>query len=144
MTKDDEFLEKAKITNIKPLHQGTGYSAGKILEEFPDLDPKKAWELVNQKFHEGVFPESKAIEQVIEELRKKMIKEEKMNEKPSKILRGSASQFFVAGELCRRNLIATITLGNCPNTDILVSNLESDKLAHIQVKTFVPPNISSI
>lgn len=60
--------------------------------------------------------------------------------KPSKNLRGRASQYFVAGELCRRNLIATITLGNCPNTDILCSNLESDRLAHIQVKTFVPPN----
>lgn len=62
-------------------------------------------------------------------------------DKPSKNLRGSASQYFVAGELCRRNLIATITLGNCPNTDILCSNLESDKLAHLQVKTFCPrPN----
>ena len=35
-----------------------------------------------------------------------------------KTSRGNASQFFVAGELCRRGLTAVVTLGNCPNTDI--------------------------
>jgi hypothetical protein len=52
--------------------------------------------------------------------------------------RGSASQFFVAGELCRRGLVAVITMGNCPNTDILVSNKSGTRFAHVQVKTFVP------
>jgi len=52
--------------------------------------------------------------------------------------RGDASQFFVAGELCRRGLVATVTMGNCPNTDILCSNPEGTKFAHIQVKTFRP------
>ena len=55
-----------------------------------------------------------------------------------KIYRGNASQFFVAGELCRRGLTAVVTLGNCPNTDVLCSNREGTKFAHIQVKTFVP------
>ena len=55
-----------------------------------------------------------------------------------KTFRGNASQFFVAGELCRRGLTAVVTLGNCPNTDILCSNREGTKFAHIQVKTFVP------
>ena len=58
----------------------------------------------------------------------------------SKSLRGNASQFFVAGELCRRGLVAVVTLGNTPNTDILCSNVDGTKFAHIQVKTFVPGN----
>jgi len=52
--------------------------------------------------------------------------------------RGNASQFFVAGELCRRGLVAVVTMGNSPNTDILCSNPEGTKFVHIQVKTFVP------
>lgn len=54
-----------------------------------------------------------------------------------KITRGNASQFFVAGELCRRGYSAVVTLGNTPNTDILCSNLEGTKFVHIQVKTYV-------
>jgi hypothetical protein len=57
-----------------------------------------------------------------------------------KSTRGNSSRFFVAGELCRRGLVAVITLGNCPNTDILCSNIEGTRFVHIQVKTFVPGN----
>jgi hypothetical protein len=57
-----------------------------------------------------------------------------------KVTRGNASQFFVAGELCRRGYSAVVTLGNTPNTDILCSNLAGTKFVHIQVKTFVPGN----
>ena len=57
-----------------------------------------------------------------------------------KITRGNASQFFVAGELCRRGYAAVVTMGNTPNTDILVSNVEGTKFAHIQVKTYKPGN----
>ncbi len=60
--------------------------------------------------------------------------------KSNKTLRGNASQFFIAGELCRRGLVAVVTMGNCPNTDILCSNVQGTKFAHIQVKTFVPGN----
>lgn len=52
--------------------------------------------------------------------------------------RGAASQYFVAGELCRRGLVAVLTLGNCPNTDILVSNKDGTRFAHVQVKTYRP------
>ena len=52
--------------------------------------------------------------------------------------RGNASQFFVAGELCRREIIASITLGNSPNVDILCSNKLGTRFVHVQVKTFVP------
>jgi len=58
----------------------------------------------------------------------------------NKTTRGNASQFFVAGELCRRGLIAVVTMGNTPNTDILCSNVLGTKFLHIQVKTFVPGN----
>ena len=57
-----------------------------------------------------------------------------------KTFRGNSSQFFVAGELCRRGHPAVVTLGNCPNTDIFCSNRDATKFAHIQVKTFVPGN----
>lgn len=56
----------------------------------------------------------------------------------NKTSRGSSAQFFVAGELCRRNLVAVVTMGNTPNTDILCSNSEGTKFLHIQVKTFRP------
>jgi len=42
--------------------------------------------------------------------------------------------------LCRRDLVAVVTTGNTPNTDILCSNKEGTKFVHIQVKTFVPGN----
>ena len=54
--------------------------------------------------------------------------------------RGNASQFFIAGELCRRGYAAVVTLGNTPNVDILCSNQKGTRFAHIQVKTFVPGN----
>jgi len=54
--------------------------------------------------------------------------------------RADAAQFFVAGELCRRELVAVVTMGNCPNTDVLVSDAAGTRFAHVQVKTFVPGN----
>ncbi len=54
--------------------------------------------------------------------------------------RGNASQFFIAGELCRRGLMAVVTMGNSPNTDILCSNKAGTRFAHVQVKTFLPGN----
>ena len=54
--------------------------------------------------------------------------------------RRDAAQYFTAAELCRRGIVAVITLGNCPNTDILCSNKEGNLFVHIQVKTFVPGN----
>jgi hypothetical protein len=58
----------------------------------------------------------------------------------NKNARGSSAQFFVAGELCRRDLVAVVTMGNTPNTDILCSNSAGTKFVHIQVKTYVPGN----
>ena len=55
-----------------------------------------------------------------------------------KSTRGNASQFFVAGELCRRGYSAVVTMGNTPNIDILCSNIAGTRFVHIQVKTFVP------
>ena len=63
-----------------------------------------------------------------------------MDERKDKGYRADAAQFFVAGELCRRKLVAVVTMGNCPNTDILVSNAGGTRFCHVQVKTFVPGN----
>lgn len=60
--------------------------------------------------------------------------------KGDKSSRGNASQFIVAGELCRRDLVALVTIGNTPNTDILCSNKAGTKFVHVQVKTYVPGN----
>ena len=49
------------------------------------------------------------------------------SKKSDKSARGNASQFFVAGELCRRELVALVTIGNTPNTDILCSNKAGTK-----------------
>ena len=57
-----------------------------------------------------------------------------------KTFRGNASEFFVAGELCLRGYSAVVTLVNTPNVDVLCSNKECTKFAHIQVKTFKPGN----
>jgi hypothetical protein len=57
-----------------------------------------------------------------------------------KYTQGNASQFFIAGELCRRGYSAVVTLGNTPNTDILCSNIAGTRFVHIQVKTFVSGN----
>ena len=57
--------------------------------------------------------------------------------KDNKHTKGSASQYYVAAELSRRGMVAALTLGNCPTTDILCSNVEGTSFAHIQVKTFI-------
>jgi hypothetical protein len=54
--------------------------------------------------------------------------------------RGNASQFFIAGELCRRGTLRLSLSGILQNVDILCSNQKGTRFAHIQVKTFVPGN----
>lgn len=66
--------------------------------------------------------------------RSKKIPKEKQNSNT----RGSAGQYYVAGELSRRGLVAVITQGNTLFTDILCSNLQANRFLHIQVKTFSP------
>ncbi len=63
-----------------------------------------------------------------------------MAERKDKGYRADSAQFFVAGELYRRQLVAVFTMGNCPNTNILVSNAGGTRFCHVQVKTFVPGN----
>ena len=43
--------------------------------------------------------------------------------KNNKHARGSSAQFFVAVELCRRYLVAVVTLGITPNPDVLFRNV---------------------
>lgn len=53
----------------------------------------------------------------------------------SKQLSGVAGEYYVAAELSRRGYLAAITLRNSENIDILVSNIQGDKLFSIQAKT---------
>lgn len=50
-------------------------------------------------------------------------------------LSGAAGQYFVAGELSRRGIIATVTLRNARGIDILASNQSASRTISIQVKT---------
>jgi hypothetical protein len=53
----------------------------------------------------------------------------------AKGLSGAAGQYFVAAELSRRGLIATVTLRNARGIDVLVSNAMATRSLSIQVKT---------
>ena len=53
----------------------------------------------------------------------------------SKQLSGVSGEYHVAAELSRRGSLAAITLRNSENIDILVSNIQGDKLFSIQAKT---------
>ena len=57
-----------------------------------------------------------------------------------KILRGVAGEYLVAGELSKRNFIASITLRNTKGMDILASNSDASKSVGIQVKTTISKN----
>lgn len=48
---------------------------------------------------------------------------------------GVAGEYFVAAELSQLWIVATLTLKNTPKIDILATNLETWKVANIQVKT---------
>lgn len=55
--------------------------------------------------------------------------------KVSTILTGIAGEYFVAAELTRRGLVASLTLRNTRGIDILVSNTDATKTVGVQVKT---------
>jgi len=51
------------------------------------------------------------------------------------LLAGVAGEYFVAAELSRRGLIASISLGNTRGIDILATNAEASRSITIQCKT---------
>lgn len=55
--------------------------------------------------------------------------------KISKTLIGTAGEYYVCAELCRRNILALITPKNNPLFDIVASDPESKRIISIQVKT---------
>jgi hypothetical protein len=57
-----------------------------------------------------------------------------MQRHPKNII-GVAGEYFVAAELSRRGLIATLTLKNTPNIDVIATTIDGAKTANIQVKT---------
>jgi len=58
-----------------------------------------------------------------------------LDSKLAKGLSGAAGQCFVAAELSRRGLIATVTLRNARGVDVLACNESATRTASIQVKT---------
>ena len=59
----------------------------------------------------------------------------KRKTKSDSILIGVAGEYFVAGELSKKGYIASITLKNTREIDILVSNRDATKSVGIQVKS---------
>lgn len=55
--------------------------------------------------------------------------------KLSTVLSGVAGEYFVAAELSRRGVIASLTLRNSKGVDILAANEDGTRTAMIQVKT---------
>lgn len=55
--------------------------------------------------------------------------------KSSSQLAGVTGEYFVAAELSRRDLIASITMRNSPGIDILATNLKAKRTVTIQCKT---------
>jgi hypothetical protein len=51
------------------------------------------------------------------------------------VLAGVAGEYFVAGELSRRGLIASVSLRNTRGIDIIVTNRDASKSVTIQCKT---------
>lgn len=56
------------------------------------------------------------------------------NKQPKNII-GAAGEYFVAAELSRQGIIATLTLKNTPNVDVIATTLDGHKTVNIQVKT---------
>lgn len=53
----------------------------------------------------------------------------------SKTLTALSGEYFVAAELCRRDIVASLTLKNYPGIDIFVYNPTTGKHGTVQVKT---------
>nr|WP_320115841.1 hypothetical protein [uncultured Desulfuromonas sp.] len=56
-------------------------------------------------------------------------------EKPKKGMIGTAGEYYVCAELCRRNILALPTSKNNPIFDLMASDAEGRKTVTIQVKT---------
>lgn len=64
-----------------------------------------------------------------------MADKEEQQEKLNSVLTGVSGEYFVAAELSRQGMLASITLRNTKGVDILCSNGDATKSVGIQVKT---------
>ena len=48
---------------------------------------------------------------------------------------GMAGEHFVAAELLRRGVLASVTIGNAKKADVIARNLESSKIEVIEIKS---------
>jgi hypothetical protein len=63
------------------------------------------------------------------------IPSEGSNHRSTYNITGVAGEYFVAAELSRRGWIATITLKNAPNIDVMATRPDGSRTVNIQVKT---------
>jgi hypothetical protein len=56
-----------------------------------------------------------------------------------KVLTSLSGEFLVAGQLCMRGYVASLTLKNYPDVDIFVLNPQTQKQCSVQVKTVSVP-----
>jgi hypothetical protein len=57
------------------------------------------------------------------------------NTRTANNITGVAGEYFVAAELSRRGWIATMTLKNTPNIDVIATTVDGSRTVNIQVKT---------
>src|SRR5436190_4554604 len=53
---------------------------------------------------------------------------------------GAAGEYHVAAELSRRGWLATVTIKNSPDTDVLAQHPHTERLLAVQTKTASPRN----
>lgn len=83
--------------------------------------------------------ESSAIEDLLKrkvaEQAAKPLPKPKKSTQSQKASTGMAGEFYVAAELCRRGLHASVTYGNSKRADVLALDLASNRFVRIEVKT---------
>lgn len=58
-----------------------------------------------------------------------------MTRNEEKFAVGMAGEHFVAAELLRRGILASVTMGNAKKADVIARNLESSKIQVVEVKS---------
>ncbi|MHB1286746.1 MAG: hypothetical protein ACYCYP_09340 [Leptospirales bacterium] len=58
-----------------------------------------------------------------------------MKKQEAKYAVGMAGEHFVAAELLRRGVLASVTIGNAKKADVIARNLESSKIQVVEVKS---------
>jgi hypothetical protein len=68
-------------------------------------------------------------------MKKNSLENREVSRRASYNITGVAGEYFVAAELSRRGWIATLTLKNTPNIDVIATTPDGHRTLNIQVKT---------